>query len=102
MRTGLLALAATVAAVAAGSALAGAQTPPKTLKVEAIEQGCGGVDVGRGGDSLGDLTFCRAPLRGDSAGRAHWASPYLGTEPRGEDCTAHAELAGGTLQMAGR
>jgi hypothetical protein len=102
MRTGLLALAATVAAVAAGSTLAGAQTPPKTLKVEAIEQGCGGVDAGRRGDSLGDMTFCRATLRGDSAGRAHWDCIYLGTEPRGEDCTAHAELAGGTVQMAGR
>jgi hypothetical protein len=102
MRTTLLALGATIAAVAAGSGLAGAQTAPKTLKLEAVEQGCGGVDVGKRGDSLGDETFCRATLRGDAAGRAHWDCVYLGTEPRGEDCTAHAELPGGTLQMAGR
>jgi hypothetical protein len=102
MRITLLAFGATIAAVAAGSGLAGAQTAPRTLKLQAVEQGCAGVDVGKRGDSLGDQTFCRATLRGDASGRAHWDCTYLGTEPRGEDCTAHAELPGGTLQMAGR
>jgi hypothetical protein len=102
MRRILIVGAALLAGSAMGGGFAGAQTPPKTLKVEALEQGCGGVDVGRKGDSLGDLTFCRAKVRGDAAGRANWDCTYLGTEPRGEDCTAHAELAGGTLQMAGR
>jgi hypothetical protein len=82
--------------------LASAQGGSRTIAVQAVEQGCGGVDVGKKGDSLGDMTFCRAKVRGDSAGRANWDCIYLGTEPRGEDCTAHAELAGGTLQMAGR
>jgi hypothetical protein len=82
--------------------LASAQGGSRTIAVQAVEHGCGGVDVGKKGDSLGDMTFCRAKVRGDSAGRANWDCIYLGTEPRGEDCTAHAELAGGTLQMAGR
>ena len=94
--------AALLAGSAMGGGFAAAQEGPRTLALVASEQGCGGVDVGKRGDSLGDLTFCRATLRGASAGRAHWDCTYLGTEPRGEDCTAHAELDGGTLQMAGR
>lgn len=102
MRRILIAGAAVLAGSAMGGGFASAQGGGQRIAVEAIEQGCGGVDVGKKGDSLGDQTFCRATLRGDSAGRAHWDCVYLGTEPRGEDCTAHAELAGGTLQMAGR
>jgi hypothetical protein len=91
------------AAIAATAGLAGAQSAPAQLALVAVEQGCKGVDVGRHGDSLGDETYCRATLRqaGAAAGHAHWDCVYLGTEPRGEDCTAHADLAGGTLQMAG-
>jgi hypothetical protein len=102
MRRILIVGAAVLAGSAMGGGWAAAQGGGRSIKVEAIEQGCGGVDVGKKGDGLGDMTFCRATLRGDSAGRAHWDCVYLGTEPRGEDCTAHAELAGGTLQMAGR
>jgi Dirigent-like protein len=86
----------------AAIALAGhasAQSTPAQLQLVAVEQGCHGVDVGRHGDSLGDETYCRATLR--HAGRVHWDCVYLGAESRGEDCTAHAELSGGTLQMAG-
>ena len=93
------------AAVAATAGHAGAQSAPAPLRLVAVEQGCRGVDVGRHGDSLGDETYCRATLRqasgGAAAGRVHWDCVYLGAEPRGEDCTAHADLAGGTLQMAG-
>ena len=79
---------------------ASAQSTPTQLQLVAVEQGCRNADVGRHGESIGDETFCRATLRG-TAGRVHWDCAYLGTEPRGEDCTAHADLAGGTLQMAG-
>jgi hypothetical protein len=82
---------------------ASAQSTPAQLRLTAVEQGCKGVDAGRHGDSLGDETYCRAALRqaGAAAGRVHWDCVYLGTEPRGEDCTAHADLSGGTLQLAG-
>ena len=96
-------MAGGLVAVAVAATTAQAQSTPGPLRLTAIEQGCKGVDVGRHGDSLGDETYCRAALRqgGAAAGRVHWDCVYLGTEPRGEDCTAHADLAGGTLQMAG-
>jgi hypothetical protein len=100
MRRMLVVLGMVVVGVVAWSGLAGAQTAPQTLQLTAVEQSCGGVDVGHHGDSLGDETYCRATLQG-GAGHAHWDCIYLGTESRGEDCTAHADLQGGTLQMAG-
>jgi len=80
---------------------ASAQSTPTQLRLTAVGQGCRNADVGRHGESIGDETFCRATLSGTAAGRVHWDCAYLGTESRGEDCAAHADLPGGTLQMAG-
>jgi hypothetical protein len=103
MRKMLMVGGLVAAAVAATAGHAGAQSPPAQLQLVAAEQGCAGVDVGRHGDSLGDETYCRAALRhtGAMVGHVHWDCIYLGTEARGEDCGAHADLAGGTLEMAG-
>jgi hypothetical protein len=103
MRKMLMTGGLVAAAIAATAGLAGAQAAPGQLELVAVEQGCRGVDAGRHGDSLGDETYCRATLRqaGAPAGHAHWDCVYLGRESRGEDCTAQAQLAGGTLQMAG-
>jgi hypothetical protein len=95
----ILILAGLAALALAGHA--GAQSAPTQLQLTAVGQGCKNADVGRHGESIGDETFCRATLHGTVAGHVHWDCAYLGTERRGEDCTAHADLAGGTLQMAG-
>jgi hypothetical protein len=82
---------------------ASAQPARAQLQLTAVGQGCKNADVGRHGESIGDETFCRASLGNGAgtAGRVHWDCAYLGTEARGEDCQAHAELSGGTLQLAG-
>jgi hypothetical protein len=98
-------VAAAAAALAAGAASAGAQDGPRTIELISVEQRCATADNGRKGDSVGDLTACRGALRhrggGGPAGRAHWTCLYLGTERRGEDCSAVVNLPGGTLQAAG-
>jgi dirigent-like protein len=99
------ALIGAVAVAAAGGQIAPAAGPPRTLDLVAAGQRCSHVDVGRKGGSVGDEMFCRATLRaatgGAAAGSVRYTCAYLGSERAGDECTALARLAGGTLLLAG-
>lgn len=96
----------TLAAVAASAVAvsAGAQDAERTLELAVAETRCDTVDAGRRGESIGDQTFCRGTLRvaGQSQRRGvRWTCTFLGTERRGDACTASAAVPGGTLEFAG-
>ncbi len=87
-------------------AVAPAAGPPRTLDLVAAGQRCSYVDLGRKGASVGDEMFCRATLRAATgnaaAGSVRYTCAYLGSEQAGDQCTAQARLAGGTLELAGK